>query len=392
MTTNIYSLIDPRDEMIRYIGKADDCDKRLEGHIKKTKYETNHKANWIKGLLKENLKPILEIIDEVQKSEWEFWERHYISLYKSWGFDLTNSTMGGDGGTMSPEILKIISNKNKGHLSYNKGVPCKESTKEKIRQKRKLQIITEETKSKLRIAHSKRMKQVFQCDLQWNLIKEWNSVREPSDELNITYQSIQSVCHGRMKTTGGFIWIFKSEIEKNPNLLEERKQIKKEIEEKRILEKKQIEEKLKLIKEAKLNRFLTKTKMRAEKAVELFNSFNSNEPKIKIKRIKTPEEIEKTRIKNIGQKRTDETKKLQSQIKLSQSDSISKRMKEMWANTPLERRSEINNKISKKLTGNKISEEEILRRWLINMTTRAKKQVELFNRFNSNTDKNVVAS
>lgn len=42
------------------------------------------------------LKPIIEIIDEVPVSEWEFWEIYWISQFKTWGFDLTNGTEGGD--------------------------------------------------------------------------------------------------------------------------------------------------------------------------------------------------------------------------------------------------------------------------------------------------------
>ena len=39
---------------------------------------------------------ILEI-DDVDESEWEFWESHYIWLFRSWGFVLENKNFGGGG-------------------------------------------------------------------------------------------------------------------------------------------------------------------------------------------------------------------------------------------------------------------------------------------------------
>lgn len=94
----IYMLIDPRDSKIRYIGKTkQSLKKRLINHIVNSKHKKTHKDCWIMNLLNNNFKPQIELIDDVQESEWIFWEQHYISLYKSWGFNLTNLTIGGDG-------------------------------------------------------------------------------------------------------------------------------------------------------------------------------------------------------------------------------------------------------------------------------------------------------
>ena len=51
----------------------------------------------MRSLLKESVQPLLEVIDEVPDTEWIFWEQYYISLFKSWGFKLTNATAGGEG-------------------------------------------------------------------------------------------------------------------------------------------------------------------------------------------------------------------------------------------------------------------------------------------------------
>lgn len=93
----IYILIDPRNQQVRYVGKSDNGEERYPKSWKLSKKEGRHKRYWVESLLKLGLEPLLEVIDEVNIFEWEFWERHYISLYKSWGFDLTNLTIGGDG-------------------------------------------------------------------------------------------------------------------------------------------------------------------------------------------------------------------------------------------------------------------------------------------------------
>jgi hypothetical protein len=95
-TTFIYALVDPRNGQVRYIGKANRPTSRFSSHIKNPN-GSYHKVNWIKELAKYNLIPELFILDEVNFSEWPFWEAHYISLYKSFGFDLTNASNGGEG-------------------------------------------------------------------------------------------------------------------------------------------------------------------------------------------------------------------------------------------------------------------------------------------------------
>ena len=47
---------------------------------------------------------------------------------------------------------------------------------------------------------------VIQRDLEGNFVKEWSSLQEASDVLNIKYQSISATCRGKHKTAGGFKW------------------------------------------------------------------------------------------------------------------------------------------------------------------------------------------
>ena len=87
-TTFIYELIDPRTNEPRYIGKTNNPNYRLKnGHLNNSELKNKtYKCNWIKSLLKQNLKPTLNIIDEVNENEWQYWEKFYIGLYKEFGF------------------------------------------------------------------------------------------------------------------------------------------------------------------------------------------------------------------------------------------------------------------------------------------------------------------
>lgn len=150
---SIYCLIDPVSQQIRYIGKSNNIAKRYLGTWNIKIKEGKRKVNWIKSLLNKGLKPEVEIIDEVNEVEWQFWERHYISLYKSWGFNLTNSTEGGEGigkGHKMPlrtpqhianiKATKILNN------TWRK--PHSKETKNKISKSSLGRIPSEETKAK----------------------------------------------------------------------------------------------------------------------------------------------------------------------------------------------------------------------------------------------------
>lgn len=182
--------------------------------------------NWIKGLKKEGLKPILEIIDEVDKIEWKFWEKHYISLYKSWGFRLTNLTEGGDevpeqfvtkrdnrkGSTISEWHKKRVGDARRGNNfgrvgenHHNFGKPMSEEQKDKI------------SKALTGGKRPSTWKQIEELDKEGNVIRTYNSVAECAETIgtvasNIAYQC-NSIERGRKKNKASkFILRYKKEI------------------------------------------------------------------------------------------------------------------------------------------------------------------------------------
>jgi len=218
----IYALVEPVTEEIRYIGKTTNPKRRLIRHLSDARINDSYKDKWLRKLKNQGLKPTLEILDEVPHDEWVFWEKHWISLCKSWGLKLTNGNSGGIGGGASgykwseESKLKLSeSKKGKAPVWWNPGQIRTEEHKENLSKANKGRIspnknktYTEEHKSKLRDASTVK-KAVLQLDMNDNLIKEWISVNEIQKTLNITH--ISECCRGIVKTVKGFKWKYKND-------------------------------------------------------------------------------------------------------------------------------------------------------------------------------------
>lgn len=97
-TTFIYGLSDPRTpDEVRYIGKANDPQKRLSNHVSARGRHRNHRTNWLNKLAADGVYPVIKIIDRVPVGEWQLMERYWIAMYRDAGYSLVNSTIGGEG-------------------------------------------------------------------------------------------------------------------------------------------------------------------------------------------------------------------------------------------------------------------------------------------------------
>jgi hypothetical protein len=221
----IYSLNDPITNEPKYIGKTiNELNFRLRKHIETSlRYKKSIKDCWIVSLDKKNSKPIIELIDVIPNDKWEFWEKYYISLYKSWGFILKNGTLGGDGTGKTykhtQETLDKIHLKTTGENHWmRKGL-----TNVFIQHLKKLH---DGNKGRISLKKDKTLDEFYgkeKCDyikkllykpiLQYNLngifIKEWDSSLTVENELNIKRSNICHVLKGRRKQTGGYIWKYK---------------------------------------------------------------------------------------------------------------------------------------------------------------------------------------
>lgn len=91
-TTFIYALCEPDTGEVRYVGKADNPKKRYAAHLNEKNKAP--KGIWISELKSRNVFPRLEVLLDVSRTEWEFWEKEMISLFVG---QLFNRTIGGNG-------------------------------------------------------------------------------------------------------------------------------------------------------------------------------------------------------------------------------------------------------------------------------------------------------
>ena len=254
-TSYLYTLNCPFTNTIKYVGISINPKQRFSTHISKARYNTNTRKNtWIKGLLNQGLKPILNVIS-----------RHNI--------DIINDV----------EVAYILECKNKGIFLYNltsgeeKKKQVSQETKEKIRQanlgkkqslstveKRRVLLIgqkrTKEVREKLsnnqkglnnsmikagadfskqinamKLANTGKKRSrdtvnkiakklsipIVQLSLTGEFIKEWNSISEVERNLGYKNGDISSVCKKAIrkgyirKSAYGFKWQYKKEYEEN---------------------------------------------------------------------------------------------------------------------------------------------------------------------------------
>jgi hypothetical protein len=127
----IYGLFDPRSSELRYIGfTSKSLPRRLCLHINESKTSNTHKSNWIKSLIKENLKPEISLLQETNLQEYRSDERWNIEYFRSLGCNLTNATLGGEGVLGLKFTPQSIEKMRHSHL----GKMHTQEQKEKIRQ------------------------------------------------------------------------------------------------------------------------------------------------------------------------------------------------------------------------------------------------------------------
>jgi hypothetical protein len=178
---NIYALF--KNNIPFYIGKT-----------KNPKYRINdHKRKFGK-----NIEFIL--IDKVDLHEWKFWEKHYISLFKTWGFKLENLNDGGGGPSVYLEETKLkmsLNRKSKGTGKNPKISKAKKGISRNITWW--IQI------SQSKIGQPKQGKPILQIDPTTNeVINTFPSVTEARKILN--NKGIPNALIGISKTSGGYIW------------------------------------------------------------------------------------------------------------------------------------------------------------------------------------------
>jgi group I intron endonuclease len=216
----IYGLVQKNTNELRYVGKTTDINRRLKRHINERFLHDSYKDRWIRKLIDNNDEIEIIIIDLVEQTEWQYWEKFYINYYKFIGCNLTNGTNGGDqppstkGRKHTEESKLKMSNTKKGKPIpwLNNGKERSEKHRENLskslkgRQSPNKNKKFDEKRCKKLSEASTSKKKVKQIDLNGNLIKIWNSISEAQKTLQIRH--ISEVCRNvrNQKTAGGFKW------------------------------------------------------------------------------------------------------------------------------------------------------------------------------------------
>lgn len=190
-----YTLSDPLSGDVKYIGKTwTSLSERLSGHISGSKkvierYEDGISKrkpsklySWIEDMRRDGKRPEIKFLSEGDREEWQFFEIYWIEQFKSWGFDLVNSSKGGLGSSghkQSKETRLKKSIANKGKKPSIRAVKASiEYNNKKVRQ--------------------------YTKDMEF--LKEWESIKTAYEATGIHYNAISNVVCNRAKTAGGFVW------------------------------------------------------------------------------------------------------------------------------------------------------------------------------------------
>lgn len=91
LTVSIYALINPINNWVFYIGASMYPEKRLLSHIYNSKYNYSEKEKIISDIISKGQSVEMLILEECKFKDVTFLENFYLDLFKSYGFNLTQS-------------------------------------------------------------------------------------------------------------------------------------------------------------------------------------------------------------------------------------------------------------------------------------------------------------
>lgn len=215
----VYTLTDPRDNLIKYVGVTHRPKRRLYEHLNDS--ENNLKSAWIKRLQILGLVPIYDEIDVTDIDNFSWVEQYWISQLRTWGFPLKNMTEGGEGsyGTIpwnkglkgvfkhSEESKNKMSEyRKKNTLGEDNGFYGKEHSienKQKWSEQRKGTKWNDIQIEKLGGKNNPNRKPVYCYDLVGNFIKKYDAAIDAEDD-GFNRGMISKVCRGIYKSHKGY--------------------------------------------------------------------------------------------------------------------------------------------------------------------------------------------
>ena len=208
-TTGIYSITNKLNNR-KYIGQSKDIAQRWKQHIYQLRNNKHHtqslQADWNKFDYEDF---VFQIEYICTKKFLTFHEIRVWELYE-------NNYNGKPNKNTYPEPTEATKKKISKALKGNQhtlGSKHSEETKRKMSQAQKGRIHSEETKKKISKAlkgNQYRTVSVLQYDKEGNFIAEYPSLNEAGKQTGSHPSGITQACRGKRKTSGGFIWKYKS--------------------------------------------------------------------------------------------------------------------------------------------------------------------------------------
>ena len=132
--------------------------------------------------------------EEAEQKEIEL-IKEYHTDQEEYGYNMTSGGKGAKNCTVSLETREKL-------RMANTGKKASEETRKKL---------SEAKKGKFIGGKSVKARKILQYDLDGNLIKEWDSLKDIERALNVSYTCIWQVCNGKRKQVKGYAWKYKDE-------------------------------------------------------------------------------------------------------------------------------------------------------------------------------------
>jgi hypothetical protein len=214
---SLYVLYSTKDFKIRYVGiTTTTLKERLCRHIKSAFRRKTYKERWMFSSLSDGYDIRIKTVNTYSDLEsLKKAEVNLISYLFDKEYDLTNSTLGGDGlFSPSEEVRKKIADSRRRYKWREESrAKLSESKKGNTNSKgKKWKQISRDNFSKLKKGKpSNNRVPILQFDLSNNLIKRWDNISEAASFYGILPTSIVNNLKNRTKTSNNYIWKYESE-------------------------------------------------------------------------------------------------------------------------------------------------------------------------------------
>lgn len=109
MRVFIYCLKHPETQEIRYVGRTNNLTRRFKEHLRDSRAASSHKKAWIAQLLKSDLLPVIEILEECESSIAPERETYWILKFSNLVNDFRrDGTCGFIAGSVRQELRKTV--------------------------------------------------------------------------------------------------------------------------------------------------------------------------------------------------------------------------------------------------------------------------------------------